>query len=117
MTIMVPDQPSLSPDGRRIAWSAAPRGRTGEHREDVIFVAPTDGSGPPRQWTERQACWAPSWSPTGTQLAFLSDQDQRGVAGIRLSPLDGGESVQLVRPRTNGVSQFRWSPCGPTSPG
>ncbi len=73
MTIMVPDQPSLSPDGRRIAWSAAPRGRTGEHREDVIFVAPTDGSGPPRRWAERQACWAPSGSPTGTQEHVLAE--------------------------------------------
>src|SRR5882757_2904439 len=106
-----PAQPDLSPDATRIAWSAAAAGRTGEHPESAIFVAPIDGAAPPRQWTHGGNSRAPAWAPDGTTLAFLSDRHQPGTAGIYAAPAAGGEARPLVTP-AESVGTFRWSPDG-----
>jgi dipeptidyl aminopeptidase/acylaminoacyl peptidase/hypoxanthine phosphoribosyltransferase len=108
-----PASPDISPDGQQIAWSAGPSGRTGEHPESAIFVAPVDGSTEPRQWTHGGNDRAPAWSPDGSRLAFLSDRAERGVLGLYVVDATGGEAAPLVVPGAS-ISAFRWSPDGST---
>jgi hypothetical protein len=35
-----PSDPQISPDGRYVAWTAAPLGKEGEHAETGIWVCP-----------------------------------------------------------------------------
>jgi dipeptidyl aminopeptidase/acylaminoacyl peptidase len=106
-----PAHVDLSPDGRRIAWSAAPLGYEGEHPDSAVFVAATDGSGEPRRWTYGNEDQAPAFSPDGRSLAFLSDRAERGEAGLYVAPVDGGEAADLVVGPA-AVDSFRWSPDG-----
>lgn len=108
-----PTGPDISPDGRRIAWSAGPLGRTGDHPESAIYVAVIDGSDEPRQWTFGGDDRAPAWSPDGRRLAFLSDRAEPGVLGLYVADAAGGEAAPLVVPEAS-ISAFRWSPGGAT---
>src|SRR5690606_25434841 len=73
-TITVPSSyvssPAFSPDGQRIAFSE----RTSGSLESDIFVSATDGSGMRNLTRARGIDTAPTWRPTGTQIAFISDR-------------------------------------------
>lgn len=106
-----PTEVRLAPDGRRVAWSAAPYGKEGEHGESALWVAPTDGSGGARRWTYGGSDTTPRWSPDGTRLAFLSDRKDRGTHGIYVVHVDGGEAEPVVV-RERSVAALDWSPEG-----
>jgi len=106
-----PIEVRLSPNGRRVAWVAAPYGAESEHDESAIWVAAVDGTEAARRWTYGGEDRMPRWSPDGTRLAFLSDRAKRGTAGVYLIPADGGEAAQLVV-RERAVSALAWSPDG-----
>jgi dipeptidyl aminopeptidase/acylaminoacyl peptidase len=107
----VPREVRLSPDGTRVAWTAEPRGREGEHAESGIWMAATDGSTPAKRWTQGGADRHPRWSPDGARLAFLSDRRDRGTAGLYVMEAAGGEASPLVV-RKRSVETFAWSPDG-----
>jgi Tol biopolymer transport system component len=59
-------RPSLSPDGRQIAFAAV----------GDIYLVPVDGTGTPVNLTNDAALDTdPAWSPDGTQLVYSSDRD------------------------------------------
>lgn len=104
--------PQLSPDGSRIAYAVATAhdSETENGYRSAIWLAATDGSAPPRRLTfgpKRDT--APSWSPDGRTLAFVSDRD--GKAQIFLLDLDGGEARKLTD-AAEGAGEPRWSPDG-----
>jgi len=70
-------QPTVSPNGRRIAFWAMPPNEdfTGfaSPNRDVWTVA-LDGSDPVRVTTDEATDWNPVWSPDGTELYFLSNR-------------------------------------------
>jgi dipeptidyl aminopeptidase/acylaminoacyl peptidase len=106
-----PSDPQVSPDGRYVAWTAAPFGKEGEHPETGIWVAPVDGSSAPRRWTHGGDDVSPRWSPDGSRLAFLSDRHERGTHGLYVLESAGGEATALVV-RSRSVAAFAWSPDG-----
>ncbi len=98
----------LSPDGTRVAWSAQPYGRRGEHPVSGLWVAPVDGSSVARTWTRGGAATDPRWSPDGSRLAFLSDRAEPGTAGVWVLDATGGEAWP-VAVRARAVTAAMWS--------
>jgi TolB protein len=97
--------PSLSPDGRRIAF----RRMVGETNSEV-FVANADGTDA-RNLTNNEAFdgW-PEWSPDGTRLVFASN---RGGTSYRIYVMDSdGSRVQLVANTVGRATAPHWSPDG-----
>jgi dipeptidyl aminopeptidase/acylaminoacyl peptidase len=110
-SLVSPADPRVSPDGLRVAWTAAPYGMEGEHPDRGIWVAAVDGSLPARRWTHGADDSSPRWSPDGSRLAFCSDRRERGTAGLYVLNTDGGEATALVV-RKRPVAAFAWSPDG-----
>ena len=68
-------------------------------------------SGDARQLTQNISNSAsPSWSPDGTQIAFLSDRS--GKNQVFLLPIDGGEAQQLTNLKQGVDGPPVWSPDG-----
>ncbi|GKV56716.1 putative peptidase YuxL [Sporosarcina sp. NCCP-2222] len=62
------------------------------------------------QWTYgKQRVSSPEWSADGTQLAFLSNRDDKNQLYVLAAK--GGEA-RKVTSFDKGVSSFVWSPCG-----
>ena len=108
--------PAISPDGSLVAYTVQ---RIVSENEDEgsdyrylthIYLAPTDGSSPPRQLTRaHEGAGQPTWHPEGDRLAFVRPVD--GRPQIFILPMDGGEAQQLTRMET-GASSPQWSPDG-----
>ncbi|MGH3472815.1 MAG: S9 family peptidase [Nocardioidaceae bacterium] len=117
-----PEGVHLSPDGRRVAWSASPYGQTEEHGESAVWVAGVDPSESARRWTRGGNDTDPRWSPDGSLLGFRSDRKVRGTHGLYVIRADGGEAAPLVV-RERSIGAFCWSPdchriafCAPDEP-
>lgn len=104
--------PSMSPDGRWIAYARAPRLPDRHLGEDDLWIVPVDGSLPPRQLTsfEGDEHWV-RWSPDGAWIMFKAEF--AGNSDIWLVNPEGTEFVQLTDARV-GEGPAAWSPDGQT---
>ncbi len=116
---MIADLPTLfgvavSPDGRQVVYVQGRSSKRDEHGSSTVWVAPIDGSSPPRQFTSGTTVdYQPRWSPDGRQIAFLSDRAKRGTAQLYLIAADGGEARALTNvDNKKPVLGFAWSPGG-----
>jgi dipeptidyl aminopeptidase/acylaminoacyl peptidase len=106
------EDPQVSPDGSRIAFTQVEVDRTENKYRRAVWLAPAEG-GPLRPFTSgTKQDSAPRWSPDGKYLAFVStrggDKPQ-----IYIIPTDGGEARQLTDMR-QGATNPAWSPDGKT---
>ncbi|MDE2901434.1 MAG: hypothetical protein OXP73_00240 [Chloroflexota bacterium] len=117
--------PAWSPDGRRLAFTAA-AGRT----RLGLYIVPVDGAAPRRLNFLRPLALAmsgPAWSPDGQRLAFVSVED--GTLGIFTIGVDGSDQRRVADIRAwddfgsprwaagtarsfGAVSDVTWSPDG-----
>ncbi len=98
--------PQVSPDGRRIAFTVGLPDLEANEIDSDIWLMPASG-GEPRQITRAPgADHSPRWSPDGSQLAFVSDRS--GVANLYLIPIGGGEARRLTESETD-LSSPIWS--------
>jgi Tol biopolymer transport system component len=95
-------QPSISPDGRHVAYAA------GHSLHMRIAVRPVAGGRP--TWLVRDTTasqWLPRWSPDGTRILFLSQ------GGVFSAPASGGPARQEVASRPGAiVRSATWSADG-----
>ena len=84
MTLRAPGGLSLSPDGGWAAYTVSKLDTATMERETHIWLAATDGSAPPRQFTNGASNESsPRFTPDGRHLTFIA---ARGEAGIRARP-------------------------------
>jgi dipeptidyl aminopeptidase/acylaminoacyl peptidase len=104
--------PQISPNGRYVIYTVQTTDAKTEQKQSHLWLVPTDGSAPPRQFTfGKRRDSHPRWSPDGRSLAFLSNRDDEKQAQLYLIGLDGGEARPLTK--LNGaVATFAWSPDG-----
>jgi dipeptidyl aminopeptidase/acylaminoacyl peptidase len=103
--------PRLSPDGGTVAYVVWRLDKEENEGRGGIWLAPVDGSGPPRQFTSgTKRDGDPRWSPSGDRLAFTSKREG-GAAQLYVIPVAGGEPVKLTDVKED-VSQAAWSPDG-----
>ncbi len=109
LRIAVVDDVALSPQGRLVAIALRTADRTTNRYNAHITVVTVDG----------EAAWpldggpyldqAPSWSPDGARLAFLSDRT--GIPQVWLTQADG--MARCLTSFPNGVdAPLAWSPDG-----
>lgn len=97
------NQPTLSPDGRKIVYS------NGTTPNTEIYVMNADGTNPVRLTDSKGDDWWPGWSPDGTQIVFVAERD--GQAEIYLMNADGSNQTRLTNNQGwDGVPA--WSPDG-----
>ena len=100
-------QPSVSPDGTRVAYASSRVDRKEMAAQTQIMLASLPG-GEARTFTHGRADSEPRFSPNGRWLTFV----RKGGAGPKqlwIMPVDGGEARQLTD-LPGGASDHAWSP-------
>ncbi len=100
-------EPSLSPDGRRLAyvlsWFDGP---TSDLRSRLMMMRLPEGDSV--EFTQGKKDAGPWFSPDGRLIAFLRP-DERNVPQVWLMGADGGEARQLTS-NPGRVSEIAWAP-------
>jgi dipeptidyl aminopeptidase/acylaminoacyl peptidase len=97
---------AVSPDGRLVAFVAAPVGRREEHTQSAVWLAASDAADSARRFTSGTAAdKSPCFAPDGSALYFLSDREERKVAQLYRIHLGGGEAERLTEGKP-GVSAY-----------
>jgi dipeptidyl aminopeptidase/acylaminoacyl peptidase len=115
-----PEEITFTPDGKGIVFTARDVGREEAWSTDFdLYLAPVDGSGPPRCLTEQNQAWDtnPVFSPDGKTLAYLA-MTRPGYESDRfrivLQPWPDGKPRVLTENWDRSPSDFCWAPDGNT---
>jgi dipeptidyl aminopeptidase/acylaminoacyl peptidase len=100
--------PEVSRDGKWVAYAISTPDMEANRGASNIWMVGTAG-GEAVQVTQSGHDSAPSWSPDGKTLAFLSSRD--GNSQVYLLSMDGGEAKKLTQLST-GADLFKWAPDG-----
>ena len=103
--------PSMSPDGRWIAYVVTRSDREKNVNNAVIWAVPAEGGTPVQLTRGPRADRAPQWAPDGSWLAFLSDRRDDKKAQVYGIVPNGGEAWPVTSV-DGAVTSFRISPDG-----
>lgn len=104
--------PAVFPDGRFAVVAVTRPDLDADEYTGQLWIVPTDGSAPPRQFTTGWRDSAPAYSPDGAWLAFLrvAEKAQPGAkAQLYVMPTGGGEP-RRVTDHPLGAGAPAWSP-------
>ena len=101
---------------RRLSYKLDNLGWTGDRRQH-LFVVAADGSAEPLQVTSGDfEDGSPTWSPDGSQLAFVSardeDWDLELFSDVHVISADGSGELRTLTPSTGAYEAVAWSPDG-----
>ena len=101
--------PQISPDGSRVAFVRVTVDEKKDQYDTAIWIAPTDGSEPPRAFTGGQRDTSPRWSPDGRHLVFarVAEKDGRPQPAAALSDADGRRRAASRSPTCRAGRQIR----------
>jgi len=102
--------PRLRPDGQEVAYVVWSIDQEKNEYRQAIWLAPADGSTPPRRFTAGPKDAQPRWSPDGTMLAFVSARDGE-KRQLYVMPVAGGEPRKLTDLKEDAGEPV-WSPDG-----
>lgn len=118
LKLPVASDPTVTPDGRRVAFVVRKADLERNRFVRAIWVVDTDGTALGQFTYSVGDDYGPKWSPDGRYLAFLStrpyyvgDKRREGRAQIWLVAASGGEARRLSE-ATEGVDEFVWAPDG-----
>ncbi len=99
------DQPSISPDGRRIAYIGVKDGVAN------VFTMKLDGSHQKQITFRKTPCGRAHWSPDGQRIAFASFNDRYSQSFV--VPATGGGNPQQLTRLDGAVYFLNWKPRRP----
>jgi dipeptidyl aminopeptidase/acylaminoacyl peptidase len=122
--IRLVSEPAISPDSRRVVWVVTTLDKEADAYKAALWIADIDGGNARQLTSGMYRDTAPTWSPIGDSIAFVSnrpgrakaadDKEKNGRKPVNqvwiISP-DGGEARQLTS-HPNGASSPAWSPDG-----
>ena len=100
---------SLSGDQALIACSVRSVNQATDQSTSTLWIYPANGDAPRQMTTGTSVDNTPRWSPSGQQLAFISDR--AGATQLFLIARAGGEARQLGN-LDGSVTGFEWSADG-----
>jgi dipeptidyl aminopeptidase/acylaminoacyl peptidase len=108
-----PGRPAISPDATQVVVSLARVDLEADEYASNLWIAPADGSSPPRQLTRGWRDGAPVFSPDGQWLAFVRavrDEDGKvGKSQVYVLPMAGGDARRVTDEKL-GAADPVWSP-------
>jgi len=106
--------PQISPDGSQVVFVRETVNEKKDGYDTALWIAPADGSEPPRAFTSGPADSSPRWSPDGRQVVFVRAEGKKGSSPqLYLISTRGGEAVALTE-LPKGAGSPDWSPDGKT---
>ena len=102
------DDPQLTPDGQRVAYTVKISILKEDKTEERIWSVPVAGGEATPMTAEGVSSSHPRWSPDGKYLAFLSARNE-GKTQVWLLNLGGGEAERLTD-TPEDVEDFAWAP-------
>ncbi|MDQ3528506.1 MAG: S9 family peptidase [Actinomycetota bacterium] len=103
-----PSDPTLSPDGTTVAVAVSRMDLDDNEYRSELWLAPMDGSAPPRRFTHGPSDAQPRWSPDGRWLAFVRTESE-AKPQLFVMAADGGEPRRLTD-HPLGAGDPVWSP-------
>lgn len=111
LALRVVSAPTISPDGRWIAYVVTRSDREKNVNQSAIWLVSSSGGTPVQLTRGPRADRAPRWAPDGSWLAFLSDRAENKSAQVYGITPAGGEAWAVTDGETS-VTDFRISPDG-----
>ncbi|MEL7531041.1 MAG: amidohydrolase family protein [Bacteroidota bacterium] len=90
----------VSPDGKQIVFDLL----------GDLYLLPIEGGKAKRITKSMAFDFHPRFSPDGKQIAFISDRD--GNDNLWIMNVDGGDSTQITKEKTDVLQSAEWTPDG-----
>lgn len=107
--IQLPTDPQISPDGKRIVYVRRFADPMTDRRYSNLWMINADGTDHRPLTTGDHSDASPRWSPDGTRIAYLGDED--GKEQIYVRWMDSGQTARITD-LENSPGAINWSPDG-----